>query len=60
MQIRLTVVDPQGASPRRGGAATRDVLVTAPTGTELAAVAPALASAVTGESGAGRDGGGGA
>ncbi|MFC9157753.1 FHA domain-containing protein [Streptomyces bauhiniae] len=58
MQIRLTVVDPQGASPRRGGAATRDVLVTAPTGTELAAVAPALASAVTGESGAGRDGGG--
>ncbi|RZU37193.1 FtsK/SpoIIIE family protein [Streptomyces sp. BK022] len=58
MQIRLTVVDPQGASPGRGGAATRDVLVTAPTGTELAAVAPALASAVTGESGAGRDGGG--
>ncbi|MEV8045044.1 FHA domain-containing protein [Streptomyces griseoluteus] len=57
MQIRLTVVDPQGASPGRGGAATRDVLVTAPTGTELAAVAPALASAVTGESGAGRDGG---
>ncbi|WP_030811006.1 FHA domain-containing protein [Streptomyces sp. NRRL F-2799] len=57
MQIRLTVVDPQGASPRRGGAATRDVLVTAPTGTELAAVAPALASAVTGESGAGREGG---
>ncbi|MFF7964695.1 FHA domain-containing protein [Streptomyces sp. NPDC007903] len=57
MQIRLTVVDPQGASPRRGGAATRDVLVTAPTGTELAAVAPALASSVTGESGAGRDGG---
>ncbi|MFG3045422.1 FHA domain-containing protein [Streptomyces sp. NPDC048241] len=60
MQIRLTVVDPLGASPRRGGAATRDVLVTAPTGTELASVAPALTSAVTGESGAGRDGGGGA
>ncbi|BDH03529.1 FHA domain-containing protein [Streptomyces seoulensis] len=58
MQIRLTVVDPQGASPRRGGAATRDVLVTAPTGTELASVAPALASAVTGESGAGRESGG--
>ncbi|MFJ3661261.1 FtsK/SpoIIIE domain-containing protein [Streptomyces sp. NPDC090119] len=58
MQIRLTVVDPLGASPRRGAAATRDVLVTAPTGTELASVAPALASAVTGESGAGRDGSG--
>ncbi|MEV7685966.1 FHA domain-containing protein [Streptomyces bungoensis] len=58
MQIRLTVVDPQGPSPQRGRAASRDVLVTAPTGTDLAAVASALAAAVTGESGAGRDTGG--
>ncbi|MFB0619819.1 FHA domain-containing protein [Streptomyces sp. AGS-58] len=59
MQIRLTVVDPLGPSPQRGRAASRDVLVTAPVGTELAAVASALAGAVTGESGpgAGRDGG---
>ncbi|MFB7502632.1 FtsK/SpoIIIE domain-containing protein [Streptomyces broussonetiae] len=55
MQIRLTVVDPLGPSPQRGRAASRDVLVTAPTGTDLAAVASALAGAVTGESGAGRD-----
>ncbi|MEU2716756.1 FtsK/SpoIIIE domain-containing protein [Streptomyces sp. NPDC007205] len=52
MQIRLTVVDPLGAAPQRGRAASRDVLVTAPTGTDLAAVASALAGAVTGE---GRD-----
>ncbi|MEU8027325.1 FHA domain-containing protein [Streptomyces sp. NPDC049099] len=52
MQIRLTVVDPLGASPQRGRAASRDVLVTAPTGTDLSAVASALAGAVTGE---GRD-----
>ncbi|WP_031159380.1 FtsK/SpoIIIE domain-containing protein [Streptomyces durhamensis] len=52
MQIRLTVVDPLGPSPQRGRAASRDVLVTAPTGTELAAVVSALAGAVTGE---GRD-----
>ncbi|WP_159045552.1 FHA domain-containing protein, partial [Streptomyces puniciscabiei] len=52
MQIRLTVVDPLGPSPQRGRAASRDVLVTAPTGTDLAAVASALAGAVTGE---GRD-----
>ncbi|KUN77338.1 hypothetical protein AQJ66_34165 [Streptomyces bungoensis] len=58
MQIRLTVVDPQGPSPQQGRAASRDVLVTAPTGTDLAAVASALATAVTGESGAGRDTGG--
>ncbi|MGW4196028.1 FtsK/SpoIIIE domain-containing protein [Streptomyces sp. NPDC005004] len=58
MQIRLTVVDPLGASSRRGRAASRDVLVTAPVGTDLGAVAPALAVAVTGESGAGRDTGG--
>ncbi|GGW35380.1 hypothetical protein GCM10010503_08870 [Streptomyces lucensis JCM 4490] len=55
MQIRLTVVDPPGPSPQRGRAASRDVLVTAPTGTDLAAVASALAGAVTGEGGTGRD-----
>src|SRR5579884_1664396 len=37
MQIRLTVVDPLGPAPQRGRAASRDVLVTAPTGTDLAA-----------------------
>ncbi|MEU4925858.1 FHA domain-containing protein [Streptomyces yokosukanensis] len=58
MQIRLTVVDPLGPSSPRGRAASRDVLVTAPTGTDLAAVASALAGAVTGEGGAGRDTGG--
>ncbi|MBL1087130.1 FHA domain-containing protein [Streptomyces actinomycinicus] len=59
MQIRLTVVDPLGPSPQRGRAASRDVLVTAPAGTELAAVASALAGAVTGEGGqGGRDTGG--
>ncbi|OIJ65912.1 FHA domain-containing protein [Streptomyces mangrovisoli] len=52
MQIRLTVEDPLGSSPQpRGRAASRDVLVTAPAGTALAAVASALASAVAGESG---------
>ncbi|MBC9725504.1 FHA domain-containing protein [Streptomyces sp. TRM68367] len=52
MQIRLTVVDPLGSpAPARGRAASRDVLVTAPAGTALAAVAPALAAAVTGEGG---------
>ncbi|MEU0336922.1 FHA domain-containing protein [Streptomyces sp. NPDC006193] len=58
MQIRLTVVDPLAPSPQRGRAASRDVLVTAPTGTELAAVVSALAGAVTGEAGSGRDSGG--
>ncbi|MFI0164112.1 FHA domain-containing protein [Streptomyces sp. NPDC017095] len=58
MQIRLTVVDPLGPHPQRGRTACRDVLVTAPVGTELAAVASALAGAVTGESGAGREAGG--
>ncbi|POX64670.1 hypothetical protein C3492_02645 [Streptomyces sp. Ru62] len=58
MQIRLTVVDPLGPSPQRGRAASRDVLVTAPAGTELAAVASALAGAVTGEGGTGREAGG--
>ncbi|WP_327320749.1 FHA domain-containing protein [Streptomyces sp. NBC_01235] len=50
MQIRLTVVDPQGPHPdARGRAASCDVLVTAPAGTALAAVASALAAAVCGE-----------
>jgi hypothetical protein len=50
MQIRLTVVDPL-ASPTaaRGHATSCDVLVTAPAGTALAAVASALASAVCGD-----------
>ncbi|WP_326722731.1 FHA domain-containing protein [Streptomyces sp. NBC_00243] len=49
MQIRLTVVDPLGPpSEPRGRAAVCDVLVTAPAGTALAAVASALASAVGG------------
>ncbi|MEU3254910.1 FHA domain-containing protein [Streptomyces sp. NPDC006997] len=48
MQIRLTVVDPQGPPPEaRGRAASCDVLVTAPAGTALSAVASALASAVS-------------
>ncbi|MFI2640460.1 FHA domain-containing protein [Streptomyces sp. NPDC018610] len=47
MQIRLTVVDPLGPPAPQGRAASRDVLVTAPAGTALAAVASALA-AVTG------------
>ncbi|MER6803356.1 MULTISPECIES: FHA domain-containing protein [Streptomyces] len=52
MQIRLTVVDPLGpSSPARDRAASRDVLVTAPAGTALAAVASALASAVSGGDG---------
>ncbi|MEU5278976.1 FHA domain-containing protein [Streptomyces asoensis] len=61
MQIRLTVVDPTGASlaapgsaragspPARARSASCDVLVTAPAGTALAAVAGALAAAVSGE-----------
>ncbi|GGU65022.1 hypothetical protein GCM10010259_64280 [Streptomyces daghestanicus] len=50
MQIRLTVVDPLGpTSPAAPGLPVRrDVLVTAPAGTALATVAPALASAVPG------------
>ncbi|KUN36543.1 hypothetical protein AQJ30_20090 [Streptomyces longwoodensis] len=54
MQIRLTVVDPLGppASEARGRTASRDVLVTAPAGTALAAVASALATAVSGETSA--------
>ncbi|MFF7127726.1 FtsK/SpoIIIE domain-containing protein [Streptomyces sp. NPDC008240] len=57
MQIRLTVVDPLGPSPQRGRAASRDVLVTAPAGTDLAAVTSALATAITGDGGTGRDSG---
>ncbi|MFI9150006.1 FHA domain-containing protein [Streptomyces sp. NPDC053367] len=50
MQIRLTVVDPLGpAAEARGRATSRDVLVTAPAGTALAAVASALASAASGD-----------
>ncbi|MDX3801181.1 FHA domain-containing protein, partial [Streptomyces sp. AK04-3B] len=53
MQIRLTVVDPQGPpgppADVRARAASCDVLVTAPAGTALAEVASALASAVCGE-----------
>ncbi|MFR9797239.1 FHA domain-containing protein [Streptomyces sp. MS06] len=66
MQIRLTVVDPLGTAAEAGGrdrAASCDVLVTAPAGTALAAVASGLAAAVSGESGGtagerGRDSGG--
>ncbi|MFJ9895322.1 FHA domain-containing protein [Streptomyces sp. NPDC091280] len=48
MQIRLTVVDPLGPPAQsRGRAASCDVLVTAPAGTALAAVASALAAAVS-------------
>ncbi|WP_157878257.1 FHA domain-containing protein, partial [Streptomyces torulosus] len=63
MQIRLTVVDPLGpTSEPRGRATACDVLVTAPAGTALAAVASGLASAV-GDGGAaqperGREAGG--
>ncbi|MFF0017942.1 FHA domain-containing protein [Streptomyces sp. NPDC005374] len=57
MQIRLTVVDPLGPPDRaRGRAASCDVLVTAPVGTALAAVAAALASAVPGDGGTSRAG----
>ncbi|RVU24515.1 FHA domain-containing protein [Streptomyces antnestii] len=52
MQIRLTVVDPLGTRPDpQGRAASRDVLVTAPAGTALAAVAPGLVAAVAGGEG---------
>ncbi|MER6981494.1 FHA domain-containing protein, partial [Streptomyces carpinensis] len=56
MQIRLTVVDPLGPPAAAGGrAASCDVLVTAPAGTALAAVASALAAAVAGDGGAGSE-----
>ncbi|WP_030241935.1 FtsK/SpoIIIE domain-containing protein [Streptomyces sp. NRRL S-455] len=54
MQIRLTVVDPQGPTvPGRDRAPRSDVLVTAPAGTALAAVASALAQVVQGGDGSG-------
>ncbi|MFI8889432.1 FHA domain-containing protein [Streptomyces paradoxus] len=54
MQIRLTVVDPLGPSaPARDRAPRSDVLVTAPAGTALAAVASALVQAVVGGDGSG-------
>ncbi|MEV0244361.1 FHA domain-containing protein [Streptomyces sp. NPDC050674] len=54
MQIRLTVVDPLGPSaPARDRAPRSDVLVTAPAGTALAAVASALAQVVHGGDGSG-------
>ncbi|MFI6442431.1 FHA domain-containing protein [Streptomyces sp. NPDC050759] len=57
MQIRLTVVDPLGPPDRaRGRATSCDVLVTAPVGTALAAVATALASAVPADGGTSRAG----
>ncbi|MFF5491914.1 FHA domain-containing protein [Streptomyces aquilus] len=51
MQIRLTVVDPLAppAEAARGRTPSRDVLVTAPAGTALAAITSALASAVCGD-----------
>ncbi|MFE1285563.1 FHA domain-containing protein [Streptomyces sp. NPDC058751] len=53
MQIRLTVVDPLGSpSEPRGRGTACDVLVTAPAGTALAAVASGLAAAVGGSGGA--------
>ncbi|MGW1258358.1 FHA domain-containing protein [Streptomyces sp. NPDC002513] len=53
MQIRLTVVDPLGPLPEsRARAASCDVLVTAPAGTALAAVASGLTSAVGAAQGA--------
>ncbi|MCX4762542.1 FHA domain-containing protein [Streptomyces sp. NBC_01275] len=58
MQIRLTVVDPQGPpADARGRAASCDVQVTAPAGTALAAVASALAAAVSGDGSAAPSGG---
>ncbi|MCH0563849.1 FHA domain-containing protein, partial [Streptomyces sp. MUM 2J] len=52
MQIRLTVVDPPApGSEGRSRATSSDVLVTAPAGTALSAVASALASAVPGHDG---------
>ncbi|MFE9660047.1 FHA domain-containing protein [Streptomyces sp. NPDC005955] len=49
MQIRLTVLGPRPEAP--GRATARDVLVTAPGGTPLAAVVSGLASAVAGGEG---------
>ncbi|WP_435600471.1 FHA domain-containing protein [Streptomyces sp. C10-9-1] len=51
MQIRFTVLGPRGGPAASAGRAC-DVLVTAPAGTALGAVASGLASAVTGPDGA--------
>ncbi|MDI9886170.1 FHA domain-containing protein [Streptomyces sp. HNM0645] len=48
MQIRLTVLAPRSGQSSQGAARACDVLVTAPAGTALAAVASALAAAVSG------------
>ncbi len=54
MQIRLTVIDPQGPHAVAGGRAARcDALVTAPAGTALASVSSALAAALPGGEGPG-------
>ncbi|GFH33826.1 FHA domain-containing protein [Streptomyces pacificus] len=48
MQIRLTVLAPRSGQSSQGAARASDVLVTAPAGTALAAVAAALAAAASG------------
>ncbi|MFD7445254.1 FHA domain-containing protein [Streptomyces sp. NPDC059909] len=48
MQIRLTVLAPRSGQSTQGTARVCDVLVTAPAGTALAAVASGLAAAVSG------------
>ncbi|MGW1886756.1 FHA domain-containing protein [Streptomyces sp. NPDC001970] len=48
MQIRLTVLAPRSGQSTQGAARVCDVLVTAPAGTALAAVASGLAAAVSG------------
>ncbi|MEU6707497.1 FtsK/SpoIIIE domain-containing protein [Streptomyces wuyuanensis] len=48
MQIRLTVLAPRSGQSSQGAARACDVLVTAPAGTALAAVASALAAAASG------------
>ncbi|MFE0038905.1 FHA domain-containing protein [Streptomyces sp. NPDC059015] len=48
MQIRLTVLAPRSGQSSQGGARACDVLVTAPAGTALSAVASALAATVSG------------
>ncbi|RNL71352.1 FtsK/SpoIIIE domain-containing protein [Streptomyces sp. I6] len=48
MQIRLTVLAPRSGQSSQGATRASDVLVTAPAGTALAAVASALAAAASG------------
>ncbi|WP_432072855.1 FHA domain-containing protein [Streptomyces wuyuanensis] len=48
MQIRLTVLAPRSGQSSQGAARACDLLVTAPAGTALAAVASALAAAASG------------